>query len=127
MIDKIKSNLTTNYMMFIFDCGDPNATDKKQLEAQIKCPLVEMFNSQRTVDKAKKSLGKAGFNNLLAAYFGQFQSPDGFKFKTLDEELTKNKKVFLRHLGKDKLNYLTLIVSTRKAIEIKKGLLGVAS
>lgn len=127
MIDKIKSNLTTSYMLFIFEFGDPSTADKKKIECEINCPLLELFHSQRTVDKAKKSLGKAGFNNLLAAYFSQFQSQDGFKFKILDEELVKNKKVFLRHLGKDKLNYLNLIISTRKAIEHKKGLLGVAS
>lgn len=127
MIDKIKSNLTTSYMLFVFDFGDPSTADKTRIECDIKCPLVELFHSQRTVDKAKKQLGREGFNNLLAAYFSQFQSADGFQFKTLDEELNKNKKVFIRHLGRDKMNYLNLIISTRKAIEIKKGLLGVAS
>lgn len=113
--------------MFIFDFGDPGEVDKSKIEEQIKCPLTEIFNSQKTIDRAKKMLGKQGFNELLAVYFSQFQSQDGFKFKILGEELDKNKKVFLRHLGKDKMNYLSLIISTRKAIETKKGLLGVAS
>lgn len=128
MIDKVKSNLTNYYLMFVFDFGDPADCNKAELAQKIGCPIVEVFKSQRTADKAKKVLGKKGFGEMLVCYFSAFQSQDGVKFKELEKELASNRKVFLRHLGKDKVNYLNLMISVSGSIEEKKrGLLGVAS
>lgn len=124
MIDKIKSNLTNSYMMFVFEFADPSTIDKSEIQAFIKCPLVDAFSSQRTADSAKKNLGKLGFSKLLSVYFGEFQTSDGIDFRRLGLELTKNKKVLLRHLGKDKVNFLNLLVSIAKSLESeRKGLL----
>ncbi len=126
MNDKIKSNITTSYMLFVFDFGDPSSVDKSQIEVEIKGPVSEVFSSQKKTDSAKKTLGKSGFDKMLSIYFSSFQTQDGLKYDSLENELLKNKKVFLRHLGKDKLNFLNLIVSVMKAGagESKRGLLG---
>jgi hypothetical protein len=126
MIDKIKSNLTSHYLMFVFDFADPSTVNAKELSAFIGCPIVEMFKSQRTADRSKKTLGRSGFGKALVCYFNSFSTHDGIDFKRLERELTENKKVFLRHLGKDKVNYLTLLISVAEAIEPKRrGLLAV--
>lgn len=128
MTDKIKSNLTNSYLMFVFDFGDPAHCDKAALAQAIGCPIIEVFKSQRTADKAKKVLGKRGFGEMLVCYFSAFQSQDGVKFKELERELITNRKVFLRHLGKDKVNYLNLMISVSGSIEpAKRGLLGVVA
>jgi len=125
MNDKIKSNITTCYMLFVFDFGDPSSVDRSQIESEIKGPVSEVFSSQKKTDFAKKTLGKAGFDKMLSLYFSSFQTQDGLKYKSLEDELVKNKKVFMRHLGKDKVNYLNLIVNVLKAgASESKGLLG---
>ncbi len=122
--DKIKSNVTTSYMLFVFDFADPSSVNKESLEKQIECPIADVFNSQKKTDHAKKVLGKENFNKLLASYFSQFQTQDGFDYKTLGEELTRNRKVFLRHLGKDRCSILSLMTKVMEAIgEPKRGLL----
>jgi hypothetical protein len=128
MIDKIKSNLTNSYLMFVFDFGDPAECDKGALAQKIGCPIIEVFKSQRTADKAKKVLGKKGFGEMLVVYFSAFQSQDGVKFAELEREIKAHRKVFLRHLGKDKVNYLNLMISVSGSLETqKRGLLGVVA
>ncbi len=125
MNDKIKSNITTSYMLFVFDFGDPSSVDKPQIEEAIKGPVSEVFSSQKKTDFAKKTLGKSGFDKMLSVYFSSFQTQDGIKYDSLENELVKNKKVFVRHLGKDKWNFLNLIVSVMKAgASEARGLLG---
>lgn len=128
MIDKIKSNLTNSYLMFVFDFSDPQDIKKDALTEAIGFPIAEVFKTQRQEDKAKKILGKTGFGKMLFVYFNQFQSQDGIDFKALEKEIVQNKKVLLRHLGKDKVNYLNLMISVSRSLEPKKrGLLEVAS
>ncbi len=124
MSDKIKSSITTSYMLFIFDFADPSSVDKSNIEKQIECPVMEVFDSQKKTDSAKTLLGKEGFNKMLSVYFSNYQTQDGFDFSRLANEIKKNKKVFLRHLGKEKLLYLTLLISIMDALsEPRKGLL----
>lgn len=126
MIDKIKSNLTNSYLMFVFEFADPSTVNEQELSAFIGCPVIEIFKSQRAADRSKKVLGKASFGKALVCYFGQFQSSDGVDFRRLGHELTKNRKVFLRHLGKDKVNYLSLLIKINESIEPqRRGLLAV--
>lgn len=124
MIDQIKSNLTNQYLMFIFEFADPSSVNKEELALFIGCPIIEIFKSQKMADKSKKLLGKTGFGKALVCYFNQFQSQDGIDFKKLEKEITQNRKVFLRHLGKDKVNFLTLLIKISDTLEPKrKGLL----
>ncbi len=124
MSDKIKSKITTSYMLFVFDFADPSSVNKAEIEKSIECPILEVFSSQKKVDHAKKLLGKEGFNKMLSLYFSSFQTQEGFDFAGLESELKKNKKVFLRHLGKDKIQFLTLLIGVMSALlEPKKGLL----
>lgn len=122
MSDKIKSKITTSYMLFVFEFGDPSSVDKINIEKQIEFPVMELFSSQKKTDSAKKLLGRDGFNKMLSVYFSDFQTQEGFDYSRLEDELKKNRKVFLRHLGKDKLNYLVLLISVMAALP-KKGLL----
>jgi len=128
MIDKIKSNLTNHYLMFIFDFGDPASVKQDELAKELGCAVADVFKTQRQADKAKKVLGKSGFEKMLVVYFNQFQSRDGINFKKLESELKQNRKVLLRHLGKDKVNYLNLMISVSGSLEGKKrGLLEVVA
>lgn len=120
MSDKLKASLTNSYLMFIFDFADPSTVDKDEVLKCIECPVIDIFKSQKQADKAKKMLGKQGFGKALVLYFGQFQSHDGVDFKRLESELSTNRKVFQRHLGKDKVNYLGLMISVSNAVEPKK-------
>lgn len=126
MIDKIKSSLNTSYMLFCFEMGDSSSIDKETLVKSIGCPLDEIFDSQKQCDLAKSKLGKSEFQKILSLYFASFQTGDGLDVSGLDAELKANKAVMLRHLGKDKMAYLQLIIATFKSaneIERRKGLL----
>ncbi len=124
MNDKIKSNITTSYMLFVFDFSDPSNVEKSNIEKEIKFPVAEVFDSQKKADSARERLGKEGFNKMLSLYFAGFTTSDGFDYDRLGSQVLKHKKVFLRFLGKDKLNYLTLLINTMTTLkEPKKGLL----
>lgn len=114
--DKIKSSITTSYMFFILDFGDPYSLNKESLEKQIG-PLSEIFLNQKRADSAKKTLGKDGFDKMLSLYFSQFQNQDGLDYNSLEDALLKSKKTFLRHLGKDKINYLNLLIKIAKDLK----------
>ncbi len=61
---------------------------------------------------------------MLSVYFAGFQNQDGFDYNKLGSKVLKHKKTFLRFLGKDKVNYLTLLINTMMTLqEPKKGLL----
>ena len=126
MIEKIKSSLNTSYMLFCFEMGDPSSINKESLVKSLSFPLDEIFDSQKKCDQAKSKLGKSEFQKVLSLYFASFQSSDGLDINGLESEIKANKPVMLRHLGKDKLAFLQLILSTFKAtneIEKRKGLL----
>lgn len=130
MNERIKSNLTNAYLMFILDFADPSSLDKAKMEEEIKCKIEDVFKAQKTADRAKRIL-KARFASLLALYFSQFSGKSGLDYVRLDEEILKNKKHLLRHLGKDKVAYIQLVVGLMKSLDQgqpKKGLLmGAAS
>jgi hypothetical protein len=120
--DKIKSILSNSYVMFIMDFADPT-----QIKLEYQYPIEELFNSQKTADRAKKQLGKDGFNKAVALYFSKLQNSAGVDSAALEENLRRSKKVFVRHLGKDKVQLLELIVMLSKSLEERgRGLLGVA-
>ncbi len=115
MNEQIKTQLTTAYMMFVFDFSDPSSIDKDHFTKSIN--LEELFDTQRTADKAKRLWGKDGFKKLMSLYFNRYQTSKGLDFDALETSIIKNKKVFLRHLGKDKINYLILITTMLKSLE----------
>lgn len=120
MIEQIKSNLTNHYLMFVFEFAAPESVNKDELTMELGCPVIDIFKSQRKADLSKKSLGRQKFGKVLMLYFDQFQSHDGIDFKRLEQELTQNRKVFLRHLGKDKVNYLSLLIKIADTLEPKR-------
>lgn len=127
MNDKVKATLTSSYLHMLFEFADPASIKKEELSDKLTQPIERLFDNQRNADKAKKVLGKLGFSRVVFCYFDQFQTQDGIDFKKLEQALQKNHKVILRHLGKDKLNYLKLLSSIAQTLEPKtKGLLGAA-
>lgn len=126
MTDQLRSLNTTAFTMLVFDFADLEGVNKTKLEEQIKHPLVELFDKQKNADRARKVL-KADFQKLVALYFNTYQTPQGFAFDRLSKKLDASGPVFERHLGKDKVKYLRLLISTARIIQEKpKGLLGVA-
>lgn len=119
MNDKIKTHLTTAYMMFVFDFADPSQVSS---QADVK----DLFESQKSADKAKRTHGRDGFRKLLSLHFNQFQTKGALDHDSLKSALIRNKKVYLRHLGKDKVTFLLLIVTLLKDLDYhppKRGLL----
>lgn len=125
---KIKSHLTTSFLMFTMEFADPSTTDKAKIESEMGFPIADVFNSQRLADKAKKVLTKDQFAKMLGLYFHAFNNAEGLDYARLEHEMHKNKKHMLRHLGKDKIAYLELIASlTRLSGSVRKGLIFEAS
>lgn len=127
MIEQIRTINTTTYTMLVFDFADLEGVNKAKLESQIKHPLVELFDKQKNADRAKKIL-KADFEKLVALYLNDYQTSQGFAFERLSKKLDENEKVFLRHIGKDKVKLLRLLISIARLTQEKptRGLLGVA-
>lgn len=127
MIDQLRAHLSTSYTLLIFDFADLEGVNKTELEGQIKHPLVELFDKQKNADRAKKNL-KDDFRKLVALYFNEYQNATGFNFSGLQKKLEENESVFVRHLGKDKVRLIRLLISLAKLVQEKqpRGLLGVA-
>ena len=123
MNDLIKSNLTSAYISFVHDYGDPSSVNKKELEDKAHCKIDELFNRQRNADIAKKKLGKQ-FDQAVALYLNKFLREYGVDYTALARALTANEHTFTLHLKKDAVRYLKLITQIASAIAEKpKGLL----
>lgn len=126
MNDKIKSQLTTAYMMFIFDFHNPLDVNQSALEERMPCKINEVFSSQRNSDRSKRKL-QDDFPKALSLYFKQYQTIDGVNVIALNEAMDVNNRTMQRHLGKDKMVHLRLIVNLIRALDekprLKKGLL----
>jgi hypothetical protein len=123
VIDKLRSLLSTQYTIFIFTLADLEGANKAEIERKIQIAISDVFDRQKPADRAKRVL-KADFQKLLALYFNQYQTSSGFAHERLAKKLDECEKVFLRHLGKDKLNYLRFLISVARIIHDKpKGLL----
>lgn len=123
MSDRIKSLANNAYLMFIFDFADPSMIDKEKiLPDQL---AKELFSSQKIADKVKRHL-KNDFNQALSIYFNQFNKGGRVDIEALENAMLAGKKTMLRHLGKERLNCLNLIVSLLREVDKsypKKGLL----
>jgi len=123
MIDELRSLSTTQFVMLVFEFSDPEDINKTQIEERIKCPLVELFDKQRNADRAKRAL-KSDFDKAVSLYFNSYQTSTGFAFDKLDEKLDEHGPIFIRHLGKDLVRYLRLLISIARLTKEKpKGLL----
>lgn len=123
MSDRINSLANNAYLMFVFDFADPSAIDKEKILPDLLAK--GLFDSQKTADKVKRHL-KNDFNQALSLYFNQFNKGGRVDVDALDSSIVRGKKTMLRHLGKEKLNYLSLIVSLLRETDKsypKKGLL----
>jgi hypothetical protein len=118
MTNPIKSVITTCYSNFISDFSDPLKVDKDALEKDIGCAVKDAFKSQNTADKARTVLGKDRFKDLISLYLNNFYMNDGIDLSGLSNVVES--KVMVRHLGKDKLNVLNLIIKLSRLTEEKK-------
>lgn len=115
MNDKIKTDLDKHFDRFIEGLGP----EDKALVEKLKIDLKELFDSQKNADRARRDIGK-DFNKIMSSYFSQFKTKSGFDYASLYNKVLDKEKVFLRHLGTDKLQYLKLILSLRADLEFKK-------
>ncbi len=121
MNEKIKDDLDKHFDKFIEGLGPQD----KDLVEKLKVDLKDLFDSQKNADRARRDLGK-DFNKIMSAYFSQFKTKTGVDYASLYNKVLDKEKVFLRHLGTDKLQYLKLILALKTTLEIKKrGLLAV--
>lgn len=125
MTDKtnLKDILSSHFDIFIADFADP-ATVQVEVKG-----LSSILDTQKKADQAKKEFDKNGFKQILALYFDNFKADNSVDYIKLEKCITSNEKVLLRHLSKDKVMYIRLIVDLHKALEAKprkRGLLGVA-
>lgn len=127
MIEEVRTITTTGFTMFVFDFADLEGVNRDKLETRIKCKVEDVFDQQRNADRAKRVL-KEDFRKLLALYFHAYQTSDGFDHGRLGLKLDEKYKVFERHLGKDKLRFVRLLIQLAQATKGKprRGLLGAA-
>ncbi len=113
------SDLTSAYKDFcaLFPKGDGYKSES------VAVHLTDLFASQRVLDKAKKELGKEGFNSLLHSYFSQYIKNDKLETKALSAKVAASEPIFHRHLGKDKLFCLKLIIKLSEPKLPRQGLL----
>lgn len=122
-MDRVRSKTVNAYTMLVFDYADPEGINKAEIESRIQCPICDLFDKQKSVDRAKKVL-KGDFNKCLALYFNQFQNSNGFDGPALKTKLEKFDKNFIRHLGKDRFNFLSFLCQLMIELEVKpRGLL----
>lgn len=104
-----------------FLCGLCKKDDEAPLK-DLPCPLLELFDKQVNIDKAKKDLFKPELDQVLKLYLGRVD------FNELQDKIKTHRKNFERGMGKDRLNHLLLLVRLKKLENEKrprKGLLAV--
>lgn len=128
-MQKIKTDLTQAFYSFMMDYASPASIAKNVVEDKIECPIIECFDTQKRADHAKQVYGKKGMSLVIALYLNQYRNDKGgIESERLANDLTRNHKTLVRHLGKDRLEHLSLIVNLLKTFEEpKKGLLYLAA
>ena len=122
MIDMLRSLVVTE---FLFLCAKAPESEKErdELKAKLSFPFEKLFDSEGYTNKAKNLL-KKDFEKALSIYFEKYQTKDGFDFARLREALEEHERNFLRHLGKDKVQFLRLLIRLCELTKEKpKGLL----
>lgn len=123
-LDKIKSNLTTSFAVFISEFGDVTSIDKKQLEEKCGLKIDNLFKKQIYADKSKKKLGEADFKKALAIYLNRFLTSDGLDAEFLAKDLEANGPTIKLHFKKDAVRFLKLLSQIGVAVQgPKRGLL----
>ena len=92
MIEQIKSNLTNNFLMFVFEFADPQTVNKEQINEALGVPIRELFQSQKQADRSKKILGRKGFGCAVVCYFNSFNNSSGIDFKSLSKSFARIRK-----------------------------------
>ncbi len=124
-MQKIKEALEAAFNAFMMDYASPASIAKTVVEDKIKCPIIEAFDTQKKADFAKAVYGKKGMNMVIALYLNQYKNDKGgVEAHRLANDLARNHKTLVRHLGKDRLSHLDTIVQLLKATAApKQGLL----
>ncbi len=118
------TKLNTSYMLFVFEFSDPSKIDHEKLTKDLTFPLAYLFKKQKHLSDARKVLGKEDYKRLFAVYFNQFKDISPQLAKDFHQEIEEHKQVFLRGIGKDRLETLTKLVSKMsQTSEKRKGLL----
>jgi hypothetical protein len=99
-------------------CKEPS----EAVLSQVKCPLIELFDKQANIDRAKKELFKPELGALFRLYLEKISTSE------LEDKINQHRQNFLRGFGRDRFNHLKLLVRLKIIEEQKKpkkGLLAV--
>lgn len=86
----------------------------ESLLLKIKCPIVEFFDEQKHIDRARKDLSKQEIQKVLRLYLGHMD------LLTLRDKMKEHRRNFERGFGRDRLNHLQLLVDLKIILEEKK-------
>jgi hypothetical protein len=95
---------------FLKDLGP----DNEAIEKQIKCPLLELFEKQCHLDRARKALFKKEMNQVLKLYLSRIELSE------LSAKINTHRQNFVRGFGQDRFNHLKLLVRLKIIEEDKK-------
>lgn len=115
--NNIKHVLAKSYEEFLN--GIEPKPDAEAVRAKYKGPILDIFITQRATDKAKAQLGK-DFSKAMRMYFDSFLVDGDFASKRLKTSMQPYEKNFLRHLGKDRLAFIKLLIEVADNCEEKR-------
>lgn len=101
---------------------DALGPEDELIEKQIKHDVLELFDTQSNVDRAKKNLFKPELGKLFRLYFSRVD------INALHDNIRVKRQNFIRGLGRDKFNHLHLLIRLKiieDAKKPKRGLLAV--
>lgn len=94
--------------------------EDESILTQISCPLLEFFDKQVNIDRARKALFKKELNKVFRLYLGRIDLYD------LSDKMNQHRKNFILGFGPDRFNHLKLLVRLKileQEKKPKKGLL----
>lgn len=107
----MKKETEQSWSEFLSDLSDKTDDD---VLSKIRCPLVELFDHQVNIDRAKKALFKPQLGLLLKLYLSQLD------LHVLSDKMNTHRSNFVRGFGKDRFNHLKLLVRLKIILEDKK-------
>lgn len=99
-----------------------SALSKKSGEIELKVPLLELLDEQKTIDRLKKECFKEEVGQALKLYLSRID------LLSLSSKIETHEKIFKAAFGRDKFNHLKLLVKLKVLAQDKKpkrGLLAV--
>ena len=110
---------------------------KHYITKPVEVDVTDLLKNQKRADDLRAKVPKRQWRDVLSKYLSQFIKPDGsIDFAAIDKDISENEKVYRRHVGELKTDFLKLLSEPEEsetketpAIQIKvkpgyEGLLG---